>query len=203
MQKVSSKKKGVYYRYHSMCKSCTLDERRRYKSENYEKVLEQKRRTFEKNREKENNTVRNWRKRNREHIKEYHDNYREQNQEKFMGYNINRSNKNHRITNKEWLACKLYFNNSCAYCGLHIDNHYIIYAGESKHTDLHKEHAIHDGSDDLSNCIPSCKSCNSRKSTYSFIEWFNSNHKPIEFNEEKLKLINRWLDEDYELYMES
>src|SRR5690606_38357784 len=90
--------------------------------------------------------------------------WRKKNADKLKEYRIKRfKDKKHEISNSEWLYCKEYFDNSCAYCGLHVDNHYVTYKGEYKLTDLHKEHVDHEGSNDISNCVPSCKSCNSKK----------------------------------------
>jgi 5-methylcytosine-specific restriction endonuclease McrA len=121
--------------------------------------------------------------------------YRQNNKEKFKKYRYERQHKNHKISAKEWKACKEYFNNQCAYCGLPIEEHYIIYKGERKLGDFHKEHVIHNGKNDLSNCVPSCKSCNSQKWEYKFEDWYNENNSV--YGTERLNKIYRWLNEDY------
>jgi len=60
--------------------------------------------------------------------------------------------------------------------------------------DLHKEHIDDNGKDDLSNCIPSCKSCNSSKWKFDFEDWYK---KQKFFTEERYNKIIKWLKEDY------
>jgi hypothetical protein len=133
----------------------------------------------------------------------YHDKFLEwqqNNKDKLREYRLNREqNKTHTISKKEWESCKEYFNNTCAYCGLPIDKHYNMYRGEMKLTDFHKEHVNHEGSNDLSNCIPSCKSCNSSKGTLVLEEWYA---RQDFYNDERLDKIYRWLDKDYKLYIQ-
>lgn len=54
------------------------------------------------------------------------------NKDKMQKYTKNRQHKNHNITKEEWNSCKEYFYNSCAYCGLSIEEHYRMYYGEQK-----------------------------------------------------------------------
>ena len=79
-------------------------------------------------------------------------------------------NKQHKIFKKEWINCKEYFENCCAYCGIPIEEHYNKFAGEIKLTDFHREHVDCNGENDLSNCVPSCKDCNSSKHNSSLEE---------------------------------
>jgi len=109
-------------------------------------------------------------------------------------------NKIHDITKSEWKACKEYFNNSCAYCGLQIEEHYRTYAGKPQKIDLHKEHKNHDGSNALDNCIPACQSCNDKKWKFEFGDWYNENNP--NFTQERLNKINQWINEDYKKYLE-
>lgn len=109
------------------------------------------------------------------------------------------AHKTHEISNSEWLNCKRYFNNSCAYCGLHEDEHFIIYAGQPKKTDLHKEHVDHTGSNKLDNCVPSCQVCNSSKWAFELEEWYNEENP--KFDMKRLNRIHKWLDDDYKLYI--
>jgi len=64
---------------------------------------------------------------------------------------------------------------------------------------LHKDHADHTGANDIRNAIPACKRCNSRKHQYNLEPWFR---RQKFFNEDKLKIINRWLEEGYKEYIE-
>jgi hypothetical protein len=131
------------------------------------------------------------------HRKEWEQN----NPEKIKQYRLYREqNKTHKISKKEWLDCKEYFNNECAYCGLSIEEHYIRRNGELKLGDFHREHVQHDGANDLSNCVPSCKICNSSKGTYKLEDWYINQEF---FNEDKMNKIHKWLNEDYKLYINS
>jgi hypothetical protein len=109
------------------------------------------------------------------------------------------TNKKHEITKNEWENCKNYFNYRCAYCGLAIEEHYIIYNGILKLGDFHRDHADDEGRNDLSNCIPACKSCNTSKSNKDLLEWYDVDND--NFNTERLFKINKWLNEDYLKYI--
>lgn len=113
-------------------------------------------------------------------------------------YRKNRQHKNHNITDEEWIACKEYFNNECAYCGLPLREHWIMYSGNKILGDFHKEHINDNGSNDLSNCIPSCKSCNSQKWETPFEQWYNKNNP--RYTKEKFKKILKWKQKDYLQY---
>ena len=97
--------------------------------------------------------------------------------------------KKHNISKKEWEACKAYFDYKCAYCRLSEKEHKQKYK-----QGLHKEHVQHDGSNDITNCVPSCKVCNSSKHTSTLTEWYNKNN-PV-FTQYRLNKINKWLEYD-------
>ena len=97
------------------------------------------------------------------------------------------AHKKHEITDDEWLMCKDYFEYKCAYCGLPEDEHKIIHNEQ-----LHKEHAINDGSNGIDNCVPACKSCNSSKRKQDYTDWYVKGN-PV-FNEERLHRIEEWLE---------
>jgi hypothetical protein len=65
----------------------------------------------------------------------------------------------------EWKRCKLYFINSCAYCGKELQNltqdHFIPLSKNGEYTKY--------------NIVPSCKSCNSEKNNKNPYEWFEQN----------------------------
>lgn len=106
--------------------------------------------------------------------------------------------RNHDIAEREWLDCKQYFGNKCAYCGLPIEEHWVTYKGTTKLGDFHKEHKDDDGANDLRNCIPSCESCNSKKWKFLFEEWYR---KQEFFTQERYDRIIKWCTEDYKLYI--
>jgi hypothetical protein len=107
--------------------------------------------------------------------------------------------KKHEIYDIEWSKCKQYFNNQCAYCGLPAEEHYKPYKNELKLYDLHRDHVIHMGKNDLSNCIPSCDSCNTGKHDKTINQWYNINN-PI-FDRERYLKIYQWLRYDYKKYI--
>lgn len=116
------------------------------------------------------------------------------NPDKMTEYRLNRQHKNHDITKEEWENCKEYFGYECAYCGLHISEHFNKFYGELRWSDLHKEHVEHDGANDITNCIPSCKVCNSSKKTSTLENWYTLNNP--NYSEKRLNLIYKWLFED-------
>jgi len=109
-------------------------------------------------------------------------------------YTLERSKKEHEITTKEWTACKKYFNNSCAYCELKAEDHFKRYNGILRPQELHKEHVDDKGSNGISNCVPSCHTCNSEKHTYLMDEWYKQQES---FTEERYNKILRWITEGY------
>lgn len=128
----------------------------------------------------------------------------QRNKDKVKLSNKKRKEKNHDINKTEWIACKEYFKDKdgdycCAYCGLKIQNHFRKYRDKIQKIDLHKEHVIFNGADDLSNCIPSCQSCNSEKHESSLDEWYNKDN--IKFSKKRYDKIQKWLNEDYKKYI--
>ncbi|MCP1159279.1 HNH endonuclease [Bacillus infantis] len=182
--------------FDSYCKPCASKRAKRWCDNNPE-ITKASKRKYNKSpkgrpklaanakRRRENGEFNKWVKDNREYLSEYHKDKR-----------INRT---HSISSEEWSACKLYFNDSCAYCGVHVDDHLIKYAGEFKHTDLHKEHVIHMGANDLSNCVPSCQKCNSSKWAKEFNDFYNLSNPT--FTEKRLEKIIKWLEEDHKKYI--
>lgn len=103
-------------------------------------------------------------------------------------------NKKHYVSEDEWESCKKYFDYKCAYCGI----------DESKAKTLqgqyfHKEHVDHNGANDLSNCVPACRSCNSKKWEFSFEYWYDSTNAV--FDEARYNKILDWLNRDYKLFI--
>lgn len=111
-------------------------------------------------------------------------------------YKYEKFNKTHEISDSEWESCKSYFDYSCAYCGIEED-----IAKKQQGQYLHKEHVKHDGANDLSNCVPSCKVCNSLKYNFDFEYWCKE--RSGNFSLDRFNKINRWLDHDYKLYIEN
>lgn len=190
-QKINTKN-GVGYKLTSYCKECQKKQSNKWISGNRERHNETQLKYFrtEKGRntrypEKEKQRLRKWQIENPERIK---------------GYSEKRSqNKTHNISTKEWEECKKYFNHRCAYCELKIECHFIQHRGKTILGDFHREHLIHDGENDLSNCVPSCKSCNSSKGESKFEEWHRFNEDIT--LESKMKIYT-WINYDYKKFKE-
>ena len=152
------------------------------------------RKWYLKNRQYKNMKSRLWRVNNLEFWNVYMSEYQKENKDKMHFYSNQRREKNHRITDKEWYDCKMFFNFRCAYCGKTYEEHFEEY-GE----DLHKEHVIWDGKDNLSNCIPACKNCNSSKWQFPFNLWYNQ-YNPV-YTYERYHKIYEWLHHEYKKHI--
>ena len=141
------------------------------------------------------------RNKNKEYYSQQGKNYRQTDifKEKNKEYSKKRQEKKHIITNIEWENCKQYFDNKCAYCGLPIEKHYRIYAGKLQKIDLHKEHVIDDGKNDIRNCIPACNSCNTQKNKKSLNNWYNSNNQNYTY--ERYLKICQWIRYDHKKFI--
>jgi hypothetical protein len=109
-------------------------------------------------------------------------------------YNKKHNKKKHKISKVEWDNCKKYFDYSCAYCGMTEEEHRKIYK-----QDLHKEHVIDDGRNDLKNCVPSCKMCNSEKHEDSLNNWYNKNN--LRYDYSRYSKIYNWIRYDCKKYV--
>lgn len=105
----------------------------------------------------------------------------------YRGYRIKyESHKHHIISEKDWVRCKEFFEYKCAYCSMTEEKHKKKY-----HQQLHKEHAYNEGDNGISNCIPSCLSCNSEKKKIDWIDWFNESNP--KYTIERYNKIEEWL----------
>ena len=184
----------------SECKECSRERTRLKIAENPERHRKRSKDFRDRHADRYIAVLRQWRKDNPERKQEYQDKYYQENPDKLKRYQENRQHKNHNITKSEWENCKKYFDYKCAYCGLPLSEHYYTRKGITKLGDFHKEHVDHEGDNNLSNCIPSCGSCNDRKWKHPFDEWYNENNE--NFTQERYDKILKWLLEDYKLYIE-
>ena len=150
------------------CKECNRRKTQIYKMKNRKKVLEHQAKYRKNNKEKVIESNLNYRKNNilkeRERARKYHQTPRG----KALSI-INCHKKKARLkgvkadfTIEQWIACKQYFDNSCAYCG-------------SKISQLELEHVtpkIKNGGFTASNILCACRKCNNSKSDKYFIEWY-------------------------------
>lgn len=128
--------------------------------------------------------------------KDYQNNYRKNNMKQLYSYALDRKEKGivFKLTKKEWDSCKTYFDYCCAYCGMTEKEH------KQKHNQqLHKEHVIKDGKNNLRNCVPSCKECNSQKSQYPLNKWYNLHNN--NYTRERYLKIYQWIRYDSRKYM--
>lgn len=178
------------------CKRCSS--KRAYNRENIDKegAKEYKHKYYIDNKEKRLTSFKKRYNIKKDEWKIYYSNYLKNNPDKINQYSaFRRQHKIHNITKKEWDECKKYFNNSCAYCGLPVEDHYRMYAGKLQKIDLHKEHVNHEGDNNLSNCVPSCQICNSEKHKKTLDEFYNSNNS--NFTLERYNKIIQWINKDY------
>lgn len=187
----------------SWCKQCmskSNTNRQKKKGDEYSKYQKEYRNKGN-NRQIVNERSKQWREDNQEWKQIYQLDYQRKYPEKMYEYAKNRiAHKKHNITKKEWLACLKYFNHRCAYCGLPMEDHYNMYLGKLRWENLQKEHVDHEGENDITNCVPSCKSCNDRKWKYIFDEWYSKNNP--NYTEERYNKIIKWLIEDCFKYIE-
>lgn len=173
-----------YTYYHPYCKDCTKTKSAKWQKDNREQHNDSMKEYFKtdkgkkarKNYKKYGEMLRKWQKANPDRVKEHNEHRRQ--------------NKTHEISKEEWEYCKQYFDNACAYCGLPEET-----AIEKHNNRLHKEHLEHNGSNDITNCVPACKSCNSSKHNFQLDDWYKPDN-PI-FNTERLNMIHKWLNEDH------
>lgn len=195
--------KGSGDGFNVRCKSCQRKKNKNYYAltGDHQRELARKRLENEEIKSYQQRYFHFWYIKNREKDKANTNKYREEHPEYVKYHNqkyldsknyLTRNNKyrNHEISKIQWELCKQYFDYQCAYCGLPLSEHFYERKGIIKPGDFHKEHIIHDGKNNLKNCVPSCQSCNSKKHTTSFNNWYNPNN-PI-YNKERYLKIYEW-----------
>lgn len=183
--------------FHAWCKTCVSKKNQEREYQNYERTIQ-----YQINYNKKSHRKLAMRERSKQQKDEGQQRlWRENNKDKCNQYVATRElHKNHEISSKEWSACKEYFNNECAYCGLSIEEHYGTYRGKISLHDFQRDHIYNDGENDLSNCIPACKSCNDHKWKFEFNDWYKEDNP--NFTQERYDKIMKWITEDYKQYIE-
>jgi hypothetical protein len=179
-------KSGEYVYYHPTCKRCEIIKAKKWNQKHPDVLNESVKKHYSKNpeyREKHYQLLLN-----REKDSEYMRKWRQNNKDKIKEYNAKRKKKNHNINQHDWDMCLEFFNNSCAYCGM-TDHEAVEIYGKT----LNKEHVIWNGKSDITNCVPSCTSCNSRKHKKT-IEEFLIYDRNNGFTSDKLEKIYEWLE---------
>jgi hypothetical protein len=185
MRNKSKPEKGL----NSECKLCSYKYARKWAIENPEK----KNASVRKNNQTEKTKEYHRRKTRRLTSNGYYKKWNKENPDKLKAYSQKRVKKNHIITKDEWIACKNYFGNTCAYCGMTEEEHRQIF-----NTDLHREHVIDDGRNDIKNCIPSCSTCNNNKKRRTLNEFYNPKNKNYTY--ERYYKIYMWMRYDCKKY---
>jgi hypothetical protein len=184
-QNKHSKTKGDYIYYNPQCKECTIEKSMEWQKENPEKyrMKDIKRNKKPERKQKMKMAA------TKQRLEGKHREWQRNNPEKLKEYALRRQNKIHEFTEEEWLECKEYFNYECAYCGLHEADNLIVY---NQH--LHRDHVIHDGSNDIENCVPACVGCNVSKGDNEFTDWYNEDNP--KFRKRKLNKIINWMTKE-------
>ncbi|WP_226035670.1 HNH endonuclease [Aquibacillus saliphilus] len=187
------KNKGSKDGLTTWCKKCMIKNSKKYNEENREWYINWKRDYHEENKESENIRRKKWYRDNKEKQQEYFTEWQYKNKDKIKEYQLYRSaNKKHEITKDEWISCLNYFNHCCAYCGISEEESLSLYNQR-----LHQEHVDHNGANDLSNNIPSCKGCNSGKNTKDLDEFIFD----YAIEQEKIDIVYKWINEDYKKHI--
>lgn len=172
-----------YYYIIPSCKECMKKKSAKWKKENPEK----KRESYTKYNHRPDRIEKTRENSKKRRLQGKHKQWLIQNPDKLYVYGKKRrESKTHSFTDEQWQNCLSFFNNSCAYCGMTEKQHLKTYEQR-----LHKEHVEHDGSNDIDNCVPSCKSCNSSKFTHTMEIWYKT--QPY-FDEKRLAQIWLWID---------
>lgn len=181
--KSTNKKGEIKISYHNLCKDCTKEKNKKWAKENYDKVLLANRKFNKtpKGKQRLKDGSKKWRESGKQ--KEY----QQANKDKLKKYQKN--HEDHKITSEEWEACLDYFDWACAYCGFTYDQHI-----EEHGQQLHKEHVIHNGSNFIENCVPSCKNCNSQKHDKEFNDFYNEDNP--NYSKRRLNKIIKWTTKD-------
>jgi HNH endonuclease len=175
----------------SWCKECKKVNAKEYKLKNKEKYLEYQRQWHQKNKKKHNEQNKEWHRSNKKRAREIYNEWVKNNRERMNEHGrFKRMHKSHNISEDEWKSCLQYFDYKCAYCGMKEEDSLEKYKNK-----LHKEHVDHDGDNDLSNCVPACKGCNSSKHTSSLDNWYNESNS--RFTTARMTQIQKWLKTDY------
>lgn len=183
------------------CKECNRKRSNKYRVKHKKQHNAYCRRYREEHKELINERKRKWFADNIDHAMEYQKEWNDNHKDRILEYSTFRQmHKTHKITKEEWESCKAYFNYECAYCGLPIQEHLARRKGKLIHMDLHKEHVNHDGSNEIDNCVPSCRRCNSQKNTLNFEMWYKNRCKY--YSDERYRKIKKWINEDCYKYIE-
>lgn len=194
-------------KYYESNKEYILEQTKLYREGNKEHLKKRGKEYYQKNKERVAERSKQYHEDNREYILSKNREYYQDNKEQILEWNRQYNKENphiarqggqrrkarveklpYTLTVEEWDNLKLYFDNSCAYCGMAEEKHL-----KKFNEILHQEHFIalsNGGEYTHNNIIPSCKSCNSSKGNKDFFEWYPT----YEFyNKDREKFILEYL----------
>lgn len=168
-QKCRERARAYYYAHREQC----IEKVRNYASNNKEKVIYRRKSYYLKNKEKVLIQQKSYASNRKDERKVYIDKWNEQNKEKNREYKRSykvkypekvaaaearrRASKRTnvvRLSHEQWVEIQNVFNHCCAYCGKRAKGH------------LTQDHVVplsKGGAHDISNVVPACRSCNTRK----------------------------------------
>lgn len=194
------------------CKDCHKKEMKDYNLKNKDKKIAYMTKNkqhfkekgsiyYQKNKDKLAECSRIYNEKNRQKIKKYNHEryikdkkriklvvlkYRRENRDRFnVLQQIRRTSKRESIYNlksDDWIKCKHYFNNKCAYCGK-----------EEKLTQDHFVAFNNGGEYSINNIVPICLSCNSGKQDSDFFEWYP---RQTFYNKKREQKVLKYLNYD-------
>ncbi|HHT7152305.1 HNH endonuclease [Bacillus thuringiensis serovar andalousiensis] len=181
------------------CKECTSRKGKDYYQRNKASVNQKHRNHYYKNKEKRNEQIAKWSRENRDKRRDIDKRSYQKNREKrieksmqWIRNNLERHAERNQIrrakirdldatfTSEEWIECKRYFANRCAYCGESVEK-------------LEQEHFIsieNGGPFTKENMLPACKSCNSSKRDRDFYKWYP---RQLFYSEQRENTIIKYL----------
>lgn len=203
-QKKTSKRRGVYYVLSSWCRNCINKKQAKYREDHIEECRARELKYYHADPERKEKKKAGYKlhaRENREIYAERLSEWQKANPERVRDYGRYREmHKKHTVTKNEWEHCKNYFNYRCAYCGHPTEEHFIKRKGKYIWSDFHKEHFEHDGTNDITNLIPSCLWCNSSKHQSKYEDWYNESNE--DYTSERHEKIVQWIHEDHKKYKE-
>lgn len=149
------------------------EKQRQYYIENKKEIKERSREYYSLNKERVIESNKEWQNKNKDRLRIY------QNRRRYKVNNLPSD-----LTHEEWKSALEYFGNKCAYC-----------SSDEKLEQDHFIPLIKGGGYTADNIVPSCRSCNSRKHTKLFGEWYPNDEAHSVVREQKilryLKLTKR------------
>lgn len=188
--------------FNAQCIDCSIKYAHKRRKEHGDIVRANEKKGYYKTKEKHLATIKNYQNKNdevKQHIRKYQKGYRQTHIEMLRKHSKKRHKKKHIMEDSEWIACKNFFDNTCAYCGSPLEEQFMERNGEIISCDLDKEHVIDNGKNDIKNCIPSCRTCNDIKKKKTLNQFYNPRNPNYTY--ERYHRIYLWLRYEYKKYI--